>query len=657
MRGGIRTVRKTRRVEEPIASATGLWEFFINRAGLEPDGWDARFVADLRHTLGLAPAPAGVVEELGARGTSVEQLLVALLEGLEPFGAMLADLLGLFAKAGVRSSGDTAAIVFDFDHDTSALRFDLSEFRRAQAILRQAYALAVVRTWTVETLWRLASALSQPDDDRAARRERVAPEVAAWLRGYEAGGWPQQPLHAPQSGDGALDERIARVWEVWEWVLAQARALAPDRNTLGERWHAQRRAVGVDEVPEDALLELIGMVESDYWLKALAEGASALARRVRTAGNDPALFASIIDRIDAALPDPEEQRQLRETLVRELEDLLDLPFWKHRHALFSAWVLTRILDALAPAEITLHHEDGILRFAFTATHLATARVAEKAISVWSEVRSPLSDPLGSSRVAGIQPDYSLVPGEAEDFEPERSLLEIECKQYKRADARKFAEALADYARGRPRAEIVLTDHGPVDPARVLSRPELNAAAPRAHVIGDFQPGQQQTLHRFALLVRGALWPHIAIEADPPKPPSPQPGLSPMVVRVARTLAPADVELHLFATIGEDRFHVHRGAAGRLHRSPFASHQAAWAPAVEQLRIERQTQATYDIVIHVLECALRGGAVELELSWERQTATLASGWIAPGRWWHAFRINPDGPVLFVDEIRATPPIAS
>jgi len=131
----------------------------------------------------------------------------------------------------------------------------------------------------------------------------------------------------------------------------------------------------------------------------------------------------------------------------------------------------------------------------------------------------------------------------------------------------------------------------------------------------------------------------------------------MVVRVARTLAPDDVELHLFATIGEDCFHVHRDAAGRLHRPPFASHQAACAPAVDQLRIERQPQATYDIVIHVPERALLGGAVELELSWERRTATLASDWIARGRWWHAFRINPDGPVRFVDEIRATPPIAS
>ncbi len=76
--------------------------------------------------------------------------------------------------------------------------------------------------------------------------------------------------------------------------------------------------------------------------------------------------------------------------------------------------------------------------------------------VWSELKSPFYAPIGKGRKKGIKPDYSLTLEPI--TEPETTLLTIECKQYKRGDAKNFLAAVVDYARGLPSSKVILMNY-------------------------------------------------------------------------------------------------------------------------------------------------------------------------------------------------------
>jgi len=96
-----------------IADARDLWEYLTRSAGLQPGGWDRQLAEKLGGTLGLDGPPTG--PRLAGAGTSVEALLYAVLEAVEPFAAMIGDLLGLFEQHWSARTDDSAAVAFDFD--------------------------------------------------------------------------------------------------------------------------------------------------------------------------------------------------------------------------------------------------------------------------------------------------------------------------------------------------------------------------------------------------------------------------------------------------------------------------------------------------------------------------------------------------------------
>ena len=54
-------------------------------------------------------------------------------------------------------------------------------------------------------------------------------------------------------------------------------------------------------------------------------------------------------------------------------------------------------------------------------------------------------------------------------DPTQSQLEVECKQYLQANSKGFAEALRDYAKGRPISLVLLVSNGPLNRDLVLNR--------------------------------------------------------------------------------------------------------------------------------------------------------------------------------------------
>jgi hypothetical protein len=140
----------------------------------------------------------------------------------------------------------------------------------------------------------------------------------------------------------------------------------------------------------------------------------------------------------------------------DLKAFLDLPIWKKRYELYSAWIFTQFLAAMHGHDIELHNEDGKLTFGFHATKMATVRSLRQPISIYAERRVRATALKGHGRKIGIQPDYTVWIDEIDLCQ-----MAIECKHYKRPSTSNFSNALDDYARNLPHARVLLGNYGPI----------------------------------------------------------------------------------------------------------------------------------------------------------------------------------------------------
>ncbi len=281
--------------------------------------------------------------------------------------------------------------------------------------------------------------------------QQPRPSTASWLASYQAGAWPEPRLEVKPSGSPSLDTELSRLAGIWAAVVRAVRERSSRREEL------QATAYASDETTPARELWLL---ESDYFLLALASAISAAADRAeRTADAD-----SLAAEIHQFLEEHPFRGQDSQGLVQRLLDILDLPIWELRHELYSAWVLVAILEASPGCSWVCSGDPWVLSFPFRPTPMAELLDCDTEMTVWSELRSPLSDPIGSSRKRGIQPDYSIVRGKrGQSPDPTQSQLEVECKQYLQANSKGFAAALRDYAKGRPNSLVLLVSNGPLQP--------------------------------------------------------------------------------------------------------------------------------------------------------------------------------------------------
>ena len=191
------------------------------------------------------------------------------------------------------------------------------------------------------------------------------------------------------------------------------------------------------------------------------------------------------------------RRQLGADLrIRDLERLLSLPAWRTRHETYGVWVATEIVKALDDHEVTINHRNGELRFAFAESRIAEVESARPKVSLISERRTPLVYPVGKGRDSSVQPDYGLW---AEGRQPDKCVMVVEAKHYKRRSRRNFRDALIDYATAHLQARVVLVNYGPVGkPFDDLP----STVEGRCRMIGYFNPQNRLAREAFLSEVRG-----------------------------------------------------------------------------------------------------------------------------------------------------------
>jgi hypothetical protein len=616
-----------------LDTPTAIWKTVTKAGGLDlkyHGDMDEDIIRSLLHALG-ADASKTLDSAISDPSLTVERFVGALLEALNPFSAMLSDLLAMFERAGATRTDHSLQIDFDFGN-APKLSFDLRQFRDWIEKVERVRELVRVRRWSSSDLWDLAGALRSSDNSRMdTRAERWTFEYSELQR------WPEFDLPLPVSGDATLDEALAKCFNVWSMVVRETSKFGRDRRELHER------ARSVDESRDEGegnwSLRFLANMDSNLWAGSVASGmhraalkARSLPEADRRAFIDPRI--QNIEELFARVPSMTiEEENIRRVLV----EFLNLPIWQQRHELYSAWIITLIADALSDRELRFHLDNGLLSFSFGGSHIATADSTMPRLHVWTELRSPLQEPSRLSRRKSIQPDYTLVTDPMTSLNS--AVVVVECKQYRRFSKKNFSHAVIDYAAGRPNAQIVLAAYGPVrdDFLKSLS-PDV---ADRITLLGHLRPGDADTRERFRRAVRSAITNRLpASETEIPRIAVAQTDADALKsVKLSWRATPRDLDLFLGIWHGEEWAHICCGSHGNTAAFPWAQLdrdvRSGFGP--ETITVAKLLEATYRCSVRNFshETPLAGSGAEIVIVQRDSEIRLICPRAGSGTFWHVF----------------------
>ena len=632
---------------ELLQTPVAVWDFLKAEAGLDVEGYDSAIIEELKKNLNLKQED-DLELFLSSLSLDLEYFITAFFKSIQPYAEMMSDLLQMFEKAGAKQTNHNIGINFDFGKGVPELSFDLRHFRDWTKVWSEVTATVNANIWNTETIWQLGHCfnnnLNHTQDEEAIK----------WLIEYDDDKrWPDRILAAPKSGINELDRRVERVWKVWRWVVQGSSAINKDRSVLRKlRWRED-----VNEQADELQL-FFANVDGDCWSRYMVQIVYGNIEYLKELPDidKTMIIRELTHRIDEFFEGIPKSTFELTTLCQQLRDFLNLPIWRRRHELYSIWIATQLLNAIGDHVVKIHHVNGKLNFSFSGTHLATVDAVEQRLHIWSELRSPLSNPVGSGRKKAIQPDYSLVSDPITS--PEMSILEIECKQYRKPSTKNFASALTDYAMGRPNAHVILVNYGPADDS-VLNKVEPKIRN-RTSVIGMMHPGSEMALNRFKETIQQVLLSN-GILASTKDSLEMFTGIN-MCQQSEVTLNwqanPSDLDLHVFIKANGTYRTINHQERGNLNTEPWAmlDRDARNGYGPETITIKNWTKGKYLIAVNNYsgESQLAGcGAIVTFSSgktrWQFQCPISGSG-----KWWSIFELDTTtGEVIFINKLTDNP----
>jgi hypothetical protein len=482
-----------------LKTASDVYLWLVSQGGLEADARDASLLDGMRSRLGLderSPFPAALADA----GVTVERFIEVMFAVVAPYALMMGDLAEMFERNSVTSAtgaGEPLRVQFDFSELGEELTFSLEHFR--ETLRRWTECRTRIVCWSVDALW----ALHDIFHDRDYLQKVSARPSIPWAE-ERASMWPDDlwrsvtpPPPRPPSSDPDTLQIAYFVTDLVATLVSRIAAegpidsssvtnLEPGTSTPAPLMSWTRGAVRL--IDTDLLTTNLIRTLWDWLWRLEQLGDAERSHAVTSAVNS---VQSLVER----LPSIDAKAQ-----VEALEELLNLPIWKHRYALYSAWLLVIVERALADYPLTLEPVDGALSFHFRETRLGSFATADGEYELLAEARRPIIGiAAGEGRRFNIQPDY-LIRRASAPSAPARVILEA--KHYKRADSRGFRAALSDYAQSESNALVLLANYGPV-PSSVEHGLDPKIAN-RTRALGDVRPDHQQAVADLAHTIHSAL---------------------------------------------------------------------------------------------------------------------------------------------------------
>lgn len=436
---------------ETIKDTIELWIKFEQAADFKNNDYDKAMLTEIKKELGFRQE-CDICKQLAIEKTTSEQLLGVLLKLMQPFSIMMNNLLSMFEAAGAQYTDNNLQIQFDFEKAEDRFNLDLNHFRMyyevVQKTIQPELCLETSNPWVafVSPVERILG----DDDPFQCYHTPLPADIDEWLQKYEdtRQNWPDFSPAPPQSGVKRIDEIIAKIWQLPKSAIRLYRACYCSNQ---RRYECLKRKAETGNVA-------FYHAEVDCWVRQFVVSICYLTIKIkkldaRNCYEEIELIRSSLSKFNESLSDFAVNHDAK---VSRFLDMLNLPIWKKRHALYSAWVATQIISASNKWAVYYNVEDGVLSFSFGGSVIAHLKYLSLDLALIAELRTDYLKPISKKRKSHIQPDYSLCIGDPSINT--NTLLAVECKQYTKASKRNFTEAVIDYAGGRPNADIILVNY-------------------------------------------------------------------------------------------------------------------------------------------------------------------------------------------------------
>ena len=613
-----------------IKETLDLWKFLQSNGGLDLKNYDQSIIEELQSELSL-PIGKSFDKQLKDEDITIENFILAFFKVVEPFSEMMSDLLLMFENAGAKTTNNNLEIEFDFDNINSDLKFDLENFRKWIIVWKE------IKNKYKANLWNYDSILSVWRIFRNRNYRSQNPELQKWLLDYrERKLWPNFSLNLPMCSNPELFKLIKRSWNLWLTLIKETTKLAEDRTKLHEKYLHSRELNEKNENRYSWDPHFLAQIDHDGWLGSFAERVFSTIDELETLSPDKKLeyTTNLIKDLEKLFNDISTIEFEKDVIVKDLKDFLNLPIWKKRYELYSVWISTQIIESLKDNPFRIHTYNESILFSFSGTHLATFDNFTPRLHIWSELRSPLENPVGKGRTKAIQPDYSLITDPVTNYET--SVLVIECKQYKTPSKKNFVNALTDYARGRVNSNVILVNYGRIN-EKILNEIPVELRD-RTFLIGNMRPMSPDSISHFTKIVRDTISKHYGYIGESEKIDLVTPG----TIKLTWNTSPRDLDLYLFLeseSSWEKVFYSNMGNSS-LYPWTVLDNDIQDGLGPENITINKWIKKRYHFAVHNYssEKELKSSNAVVEFKCGKQNFVFKCPHVGDGKWWDVFYID-------------------
>lgn len=379
-----------------------------------------------------------------------EELLRSFFNVISPLSFMYEDILSLFEQCKAQSSTENIEIEYE-SNDSVSDSFNIEHFLHAKKVLQEIQVHQNYLVLTKEQLWKLWDIRCQRDTLHIVK----SIVYSEWKEQYfhDVNSWPSIKLDYEQIVSGCrIEKELLKAYSFWKELFYYYRSTKIPRGDWVSE--CQKRK-------DDLLWQ-----ETDFCLNSILENLYLLAENYDELSKEEQI--RIKEELDDFIKNLKIVDFSCEVIVEKWNQFLQLPIWKKRHEVYSIWIFTQMIAKFPKDKLSFNIEKGVLSFPFSGACIAKAIYGDEIFEFWTELRTKTSvTPVGSGRKEGIQPDYSIVYGRADNSED--SIVVVECKQYKKSNTKNFSNAIIDYANNRTNAKVLLADYGEINKEKVEGR--------------------------------------------------------------------------------------------------------------------------------------------------------------------------------------------